>query len=120
MFVVTDQHSLNQLRITTAIIKEALRLFPPVSGSRAGEPGFTVTEDGHPYPTEDFMVWLIQRAIHHEPLYWSQPDRFIPERWLVSRMTPCILLKEPARPSNLPGTYHARNENCHGDDFTGV
>ena len=83
-----DSHILNQLPFTVAVIKETMRLFPGASSIRNGEPGFSLEEDGRFYPTDGFMVWSLHQAIHREPLYWPQPDTFIPERWLVRKEDP--------------------------------
>lgn len=82
--IVAQPQLLNKLPYTSAVIKETLRLFPAPSSTRAGEPGiFVQGEDGRQYPTEGCLVWSVHQAIHRDPSYWSEPDSFIPERWLV-------------------------------------
>lgn len=82
--ITQNPHILNQLPYTIAVIKETLRLFPADASPRKGEIGFSLKEDGHQYPTNGCMVWSMPQAIHREPLYWPQPDTFLPERWLTS------------------------------------
>ncbi|KAL9629571.1 MAG: hypothetical protein Q9204_005194 [Flavoplaca sp. TL-2023a] len=83
--ITADPYLLNQLPYTLAVIKEVLRLYPAVSGTRIGEPGFDVIDDaGRHFPTRDFLVWDIGQAIHRDPAYWHRPDDFVPERWMVS------------------------------------
>lgn len=104
-------HALNQLPFTLAVIREALRLFPTAPSTREGEPGFSLIEDGCQYPTEGFTVWCIHQAIHREPLYWPQPDAFIPERWLVSEGSPLHPIKGAWRP------FEWGPRNCIGQEL---
>jgi len=83
--IIADPSLLNRLPYTMAVIKEVLRLFPAVSGTRAGEPNFSVIDDaGRRYPTNGFLVWDNPIVIHRDPTYWERPDDFLPERWLVA------------------------------------
>lgn len=86
--IIQNPHILNQLPYTVAVIKETLRLFPADSSPRKGSIGFSLQEDGHQYPTHGCLVWSMPQAIHREPLYWPQPDKFLPERWLTSEDDP--------------------------------
>ena len=76
---------LNELPYTTAVIKEALRLFPPAATSRQGKPGTSIQDDLDTVcPTDDvMMIWTIHVELHRSPKYWKYPDDFLPERWLV-------------------------------------
>jgi sterigmatocystin biosynthesis cytochrome P450 monooxygenase len=79
----------NQLPYTFTVIKETLRMYPPASSTRNGEPGFLVTAlDGHQCPTEVLLVWSNHVTIHRNPDFWQQPDDFLPERWLVEKDDP--------------------------------
>ncbi|KAK8178168.1 cytochrome P450 monooxygenase-like protein [Phyllosticta citrichinensis] len=79
-----DPGLLNQLPYTVAVIKEALRLFPPAGGIRMGSSDIVLsTEDGNRYPTADCSVWILHGAIQRDPDYWPRPEEFLPERWLV-------------------------------------
>lgn len=87
--IAENPHLLNQLPYTVAVIKETLRLYPPASGTRSGEPGFSVTApDGRQCPTEGLLVWSNHFAIHRNSDYWPQPNDFLPERWLVDKDDP--------------------------------
>lgn len=80
----TDPFLINKLPFTLAVIKESLRLFPVVSGTREGEIGYFIQDDrGVRFPTENFLVWSVPQAQHRDPAFWPQPDDFLPERWLV-------------------------------------
>ena len=76
---------LNDLHYTAAVIKEALRLFPPAATSRQGKPGTSIHDDlGTICPTDDvIMLWTIHVELHRSPKYWKRPNDFLPERWLV-------------------------------------
>ncbi|KAL8917803.1 MAG: hypothetical protein Q9208_007732 [Pyrenodesmia sp. 3 TL-2023] len=76
---------LNNLPYTTAVIKEALRLFPPAASSRDGKPGISICDDqGTACSTEDVsMIWTLHVELHRHPKYWKRPLEFLPERWLV-------------------------------------
>ena len=77
-------HLLNNLPYTSAVIKETLRLFPPASCSRQGKPNVDVVDDqGNHCPTDHAMVWILHVETHRSPQYWSRPEEFLPERWLV-------------------------------------
>ena len=70
---------LNQLVYTTAIIKETLRLEPPI-----GSPTFFLRhpETRQELPTDGFILFSASKAIRRNPRFWADPDKFIPERWL--------------------------------------
>ena len=77
-------HLTNHLPYTTAVIKEALRLFAPGGCSRAGKRNVNLIDDqGNHCPTEHTMVFTVHTEMHRAPAYWNRPDDFLPERWLV-------------------------------------
>ncbi|KAL2045339.1 hypothetical protein N7G274_002422 [Stereocaulon virgatum] len=84
--ISANPHLLNQLPYTLAVVKEALRLYPPASSTRSGEPSHFITDlTGRQLPTDGFLVWSNSYAIHRDPNLWPDPDRFCPERWLVEK-----------------------------------
>lgn len=111
--LISDEpHLLNQLPFTTAVIKETLRLFPPVSNTRAGEPNFSVTDaNGRKYPTDGCLVWCIHQAMHRDPAYWPVPNTFLPDRWLVPHDHPLHPIKGAWR-----GFEHGPR-NCLGQEL---
>jgi cytochrome P450 len=80
---------INTLSYTNAVMKEALRLFPPASALRGGEPGVELRDShGNRYPTEGTSLFVIHARLQRNPQYWKDPDSFIPERWLVGHEDP--------------------------------
>ncbi|WQF84792.1 Putative cytochrome P450 [Colletotrichum destructivum] len=84
-----NPHLVNRVPYTTAVLKETLRMYPPTSTLRNGKPGFYL--NGHDssgsttkFPTEGCMIFGNHHGLHHNPRYWKDPERFIPERFLVS------------------------------------
>ncbi|OKL56065.1 hypothetical protein UA08_08623 [Talaromyces atroroseus] len=76
---------LNRLPYTTAVIRETVRLFPPVGTVRAGSPDFFLTDPttGDRYPTNGMMVFGCSAVVHRKEAFWPEPHKFMPERWLV-------------------------------------
>lgn len=84
--ITEEPRLLYQLSYTVAVIKETLRLYPPASSPRSGEPGvFIYGDDGRQYPTDGFLVWSNHLAIHRDSSCWPEPDNFLPERWLAEK-----------------------------------
>ncbi len=76
----TPQGAAPHLPITTRVLKEAMRLYPPAPfvSRRAAEP---VTLGGVDIPAQTFVnipIW----AIHRHKRLWQSPDRFDPDRFL--------------------------------------
>ncbi|KAL8870388.1 MAG: hypothetical protein Q9174_003560 [Haloplaca sp. 1 TL-2023] len=93
-----DPHSLNRLPYTTAVVKEVLRLYPPVSTVREGHPDVVVEFDGKHYPTEGCMVWPVSHGNHRRPDLWPDAENFIPERFLAKEGDPLFPVKGAWRP----------------------
>ncbi|TQN69591.1 Cytochrome P450 monooxygenase aflN, partial [Colletotrichum shisoi] len=84
-----NPHLVNRVPYTTAVLKETLRMYPPTSTLRSGKPGFYLSDRDSSgsttkYPTEGCMIFGNHHGLHHNPRYWKDPERFIPERFLVS------------------------------------
>ena len=107
-----EPYLLNKLPYTIAVIKETLRLYPPVSSIRAGESNFFVTDaEGRQFPTDGFLVWANPQPIHRDPSYWPRADDFLPERWLVAPGDPL----HPIKGAWLPFEHGPRN--CIGQEL---
>ena len=114
--IAENPHLLNQLPYTVAVIKETLRLYPPASSTRNGEPGFTVTApDGRQCPTEGLIIWSNHFAIHRNPDFWPQPDAFLPERWLAEKDDPSLF--PPAAVKGAWRAFEHGPRNCIGQEM---
>ncbi len=72
------------LTYTRAIVAETLRLYPPVwiFGRRAIAP-VTIGDQLIPIGT---TVMISPWVLHHDPRFFPDPERFLPERWLSEEM----------------------------------
>jgi cytochrome P450 len=85
-----------------AVVDESLRLAPPVPSLLPREVfrgGITI--DGNHIP-EGTIVGVPAYAIHRNPEYFPEPDKFIPERWLATEPDEDTTSSSPS--SNLPRT----------------
>ncbi len=71
--------SLNKLTFTTMVIKEAMRMFPP-AWAMLREVAKDDVIDGYLLKKGDGVV-MCAYAVQRSEKYWSEPDRFIPERF---------------------------------------
>ncbi|KAF3766155.1 cytochrome P450 [Cryphonectria parasitica EP155] len=94
---------LNQLPYTSAVIKESLRLFPPVATVRMGSDDFFLVhpETGQRFPTTEMMLLSCHIAAHRDPDFWPRPDEFVPERWLAREGDALHVRKNAFRPFEL-------------------
>jgi cytochrome P450 len=72
------------LAYTTAVVKEAMRLYPPVYGigRRTGAPGVV---GGYLLPAGSALL-ISPWVTHRHPRHWERPDRFDPDRFTPERV----------------------------------
>ncbi|KAK7740261.1 hypothetical protein SLS63_001461 [Diaporthe eres] len=90
---------LNQMPFTAAVIKETLRLFPPVGTVRQGSEDFFLThpDTGLRYPTKGMMLFACSIAEHRTEQFWPRPNDFVPERWFAKEGEPLYVRKNAFR-----------------------
>ncbi|KAE9376613.1 cytochrome P450 [Stipitochalara longipes BDJ] len=70
----------NSLPFILGVLRETLRLFPPIMTVREGNG--TITYEGITYDINGYMVFEVCHSIHRNAEYFPSPDDFIPERWV--------------------------------------
>lgn len=77
---VPTVEDLPQIPLATAVFEETMRLYPPAWGM----PRETIEADvinGYPVPAKATLI-TSQFIIHRHPDFWSEPDKFDPDRFL--------------------------------------
>jgi cytochrome P450 len=105
------------LPLTTAVLAETLRLWPPswLFSRRVLEPltlGRRTIQPGT-------MCLISPALLHRDPRWWSEPDRFLPERWL-GPTTGAGIRFDPKAPGQPRGGYlpfGAGPRMCIGEQF---
>lgn len=70
---------LNQLRYTTMVVEEVMRLYPPVwILPRSAQADDEI--NGHRIPAGSDVI-VSPYILHRHPGYWLDPERFVPERF---------------------------------------
>jgi hypothetical protein len=111
--LTADPQLLNQMPYSAAVIRETLRLFPVAATARQGSKDFFLThpDTGKRYPTDGFIIWGANFAVHRLEAYWERPDEFLPERWLAREGEPLHVRKNTFRPFELGP------RNCIGQEL---
>jgi cytochrome P450 len=78
-----EMDDLPALAYTRRVIDETLRLYPPAWGIARESIG-PDTIGGYPIPA-NASITLAAYAVHHDAHYWSNPERFDPDRFLPER-----------------------------------
>jgi len=78
-----DENSINELKYLKLIVKETLRLHPPSPLLLPRECGQTCEIHGYNIPAKSKVI-VNAWAIGRDPKYWTEPERFYPERFIDS------------------------------------
>ena len=98
------------LRYTEKVFSEALRLYPPAWGTSK----LLVS----PWRLHDYVlpagtvVAAVSYLVHRDPRYWSEPERFQPERWTPEASA--------ARPRFAYFPFGGGPRQCIGEPFAGL
>ncbi|XP_027060890.1 tabersonine 16-hydroxylase 2-like [Coffea arabica] len=80
-----DESRLHELKYLQAVIKEAMRLHPAASLLLPRECSEQCEIQGYEIPVKT-RVFINAWAIGRDPDYWTEPEKFIPERFLDSEI----------------------------------
>ncbi|KAJ4825002.1 hypothetical protein Tsubulata_028180 [Turnera subulata] len=78
-----EEADLREMKYLKLVIKEVLRLHPPIPLLIGREAGVDLKIGGYDIPAKTKVV-VNEWAIARDPRYWDEPDRFSPERFLDS------------------------------------
>jgi cytochrome P450 len=115
-----DPYLTNRLSYSNAVIKETLRLFPPASTIRDGDPSVTFFDPSDParhYPTAGFDVWVNSHASHRSEDYFPQPYNFVPERHLDSTIIPTPPFPNAKAHKDAWRPFEKGPRNCLGQEL---
>lgn len=104
-------HKLYDLRYTTAVIRESLRLHSIGQSFRLGSPDFQLQANGEQFPTDGFILQTAPRMTHRNPSIWPRPNEFLPDRFMVGEDHPLHPVKNALR------TFEPGNTNCIGQEL---
>lgn len=110
--IMADPSILNELHYTLAVMREALRLYPPASAVRQADSDIYIVEHkGQKFSIAGCMLWVNHWCLHRSEDTWG-PDtaEFKPERWLdeSGKMMPAPLAWQP---------FSKGPKNCIGMEF---
>ncbi|XP_045820131.1 cytochrome P450 71D11-like [Trifolium pratense] len=80
---IVGENNINELKYLKLVVKESLRLHPPSPLLLPRECGQACEIDGYRIPAKS-KVMVNAWAIGRDPKYWSDPERFYPERFVDS------------------------------------
>ena len=78
-----DEICINELKYLKSVVKETLRLHPPAPLLLPRECGQACEIHGYHIPVKSKVI-VNAWAIGRDPKYWTEPERFYPERFIDS------------------------------------
>ncbi|MBK8984989.1 MAG: cytochrome P450 [Chloroflexi bacterium] len=103
---------INRLDYLDMVIKEALRLYPPIhAGNRHA--GTDMVVDGYEVPQDTRVMYSIYLS-HRDERYWEEPDKFCPHRFDHAQS------EQGARPPLTYVPFGGGPRNCIGAAFAQV
>ncbi|KAH8800159.1 cytochrome P450 [Xylogone sp. PMI_703] len=107
-----DPNLANTLPLTTAVIREILRLYPTASTIRMGPKGSQlIGKDGKSYPTSGAVIWVANSITMRDPEFFPSPDSFIPHRFLPDKSP------FPPIPKNAYRPFEKGPRDCIGQEL---
>ena len=106
---------IGQLYYLDLVIKETLRLYPPIHAGNRQTTTEPMVIDGFEIPTETRLMHSIYLT-HRDERYWSEPEQFCPHRFDRAREEP----GEEKRPSLAYIPFGGGPRNCIGAAFAQV
>ncbi|KAL9119684.1 MAG: hypothetical protein Q9187_003758, partial [Circinaria calcarea] len=85
--------ALTSCQYLRACLDEALRMSPPVSAPLYREVGLGGASICGTYLPEGLSCAVGTYAIHHNPIYFPEPFKYRPERWLKDKDSPAEMLE---------------------------
>ncbi|ETS76582.1 hypothetical protein PFICI_11969 [Pestalotiopsis fici W106-1] len=107
----TQPYKLKDLRYTSAVIKESLRIHALGQTHREGSANFSFYLEGILYPTDDSILQTVPTVTQVSPDIWPRASEFLPERFLVSPGHDLYPPKNAWRPFELGTT------RCIGEEL---
>ncbi|WJX10478.1 hypothetical protein P8452_01196 [Trifolium repens] len=80
---IVSENCINELKYLKSVVKETLRLHPPGPLLLPRECGQACEIDGYHIPIKSKVI-VNAWAIGRDPKYWTEPERFYPERFIGS------------------------------------
>jgi cytochrome P450 len=78
----TNPQVLKKLTLTSAVLKEVLRLFPIGASLRQAKPGTTLSYKGRDFPVANHLICVLSPQMQRNPEFWTKPQAFEPDLWL--------------------------------------